>query len=593
MANYRSRLLLSFTVAVTAFPPAATAAPPDGARLFASNCAMCHSVTPDLQPLAGPGLFNVLGRRLAGAPGYAYSRALAAAGSSGRAWSESELDRYILDPAAHTPGTTMPMSVPDQADRAALIGYLKTLKGMETAPARAVAASPPAAGASPPAAAATAATAASPASPAAKGSGNWSADQPGRIHEVRADQLAAPFATPSAGNSPQTVARPQDTLPAVPPGFKVNLWATDPDKGRLLVKAPNGDLFMSSMPKRLMKVLRSSTGEQADTVSVFASGLNRPFGFAFWPVGPNPQYLYVAYVNSVVRFPYKNGDLVASAEPEVVVPSLVAAPGSHTTRTLAFSADSKTMYVSVGSASNIGERMERRPAEPLAEWEAKHGLGGAWGDETDRGVVLAFDPDGGNRRTHATGLRNCVGMYRHPGTGDLFCSVNERDLLGDNLPPDYLTRVPRGAFFGWPWYYIGANEEPRLQGMRPDLKDKVSKPDLLVTAHSAPLGMVVYEAGAGARSRFPAGYNGDMFLALHGSWNRATRTGSKVVRVFMKNGVPTGSYQDFVTGFVVSDREVWGRPSSVAVQDDGSLLVVDDVTGEIWRVAPANANAAK
>jgi glucose/arabinose dehydrogenase len=410
---------------------------------------------------------------------------------------------------------------------------------------------------------------------------------------VRADQLAAPFATPSAGNSPQTVARPESMAPAVPPGFKATLWATDPDKGRLLVKAPNGDLFMSSMPKRLMKVFRSSTGERADTVSVFASGLNRPFGFAFWPVGPNPQYLYVAYVNSIVRFPYKNGDLVASAEPEVVVPSLVAAPGSHTTRTLAFSADSKTMYVSIGSASNIGERMARRPPEPLAEWETKHGLGGGWDDETDRGVVLSFNPDGSNRRTHATGLRNCVGMYRHPATGDLFCSVNERDLLGDNLPPDYLTRVPRGAFFGWPWYYIGANEEPRLQGVRPDLKDKVRAPDLLVTAHSAPLGMVVYEAGAGAGSRFPAGYNGDMFLALHGSWNRATRTGSKVVRVFMKNGVPTGSYQDFVTGFVVSDREVWGRPSSVAVQDDGSLLVVDDVTGEIWRVAPASARAAQ
>ncbi|SFU54671.1 PQQ-dependent sugar dehydrogenase [Pseudoduganella namucuonensis] len=571
MKNHRSRLLLSF--AIVTLPLAADAAPPDGARLFAANCAMCHSVTPDLQPLAGPGLFKLLGRRIAGAPGYGYSAALASAGGGGRNWSESELDRFLLDPAAHTPGTTMPVSVPDPAERAALIAHLKTFEGQAAAPAAAI--PPPA--------------------PAAAGGEHWSADRPGRVHEVRADRLAAPFATPSAGNSPRTVPRPRDAVPAVPAGFKVNLWATDPDKGRLLVKAPNGDLFMSSMSKRLIKVFRSSTGERADTVSVFASGLNRPFGFAFWPVGPNPRYLYVAYVNSIVRFPYKNGDLVAGAEPEVVVPSLVAAPGSHTTRTLVFSADGKTMHVSIGSASNIGEQIGPRPAEPLADWEAKHGLGGAWGDETDRGVVLSFDPDGGNRRTHATGLRNCVGMYRHPGTGDLFCSVNERDLLGDNLPPDYLTRVPRGAFFGWPWYYIGANEEPRLQGVRPDLRDKVRQPDLLVTAHSAPLGMVVYEAGPGpgAGSRFPAEYHGDMFLALHGSWNRATRTGSKVVRVFMKNGVPTGSYQDFATGFVVSDREVWGRPSSVAVQDDGSLLVVDDVTGEIWRVAPARAEAAR
>jgi glucose/arabinose dehydrogenase len=410
---------------------------------------------------------------------------------------------------------------------------------------------------------------------------------------VRADRLARPFATPSAGNSPQTVARPAGEAPSVPDGFEANLWATDPDRGRLLVKAPNGDLFMSSMPKRLIKVFRSSTGERADTVSVFAKDLNRPFGFAFWPVGAEPRYLYVAYVNSIVRFPYRNGDLVASAEPEVVVPTLVAAPGSHTTRTLAFSADGKTMFVSVGSASNIGERIGARPDEPLPAWEAKHGVGGAWGEETDRGVVLAFDPDGGNRRTHATGLRNCVGMYRHPATGDLFCSVNERDLLGDNLPPDYLTRVPARSFFGWPWYYIVRNEEPRLKGIRPDLRDKARTPDLLVTAHSAPLGMVVYEAGGAARNRFPAEYHGDMFLALHGSRNRTTRTGSKVVRVFMKDGVPAGKYQDFMTGFVVSDREVWGRPSSVAVQDDGSLLVVDDVTGEIWRVSPTAAGAAR
>lgn len=566
MKTIHTSLLLGAGLASLAL--AAHAAPQtvssNGARLFASNCAMCHSVSPDLGALSGPGLFNVVGRPVAGVPGYSYSAALQAAGKAGKTWSPGELDRFLADPGAYAPGMTMPVNVADKASRKALVAYLGTVKGKA------------AAGPQKPA----------PAQAALDAPGNWSADKPGRIHEVRADSLVKPFATPSAGNPPQTVPRPQGLAPGVPDGFQATLWATDPDRGRLLVKAPNGDLFMSSMPKRLIKVFRSTTGERADTVSVFAANLNRPFGFAFWPVGPNPQYLYVAYVNSIVRFPYKNGDLVASAEPEVVVPSLVAAPGSHTTRTLAFSADSKTMFVSIGSASNIGEAIGPRPPEPLAAWEAKHGVGGAWGDETDRGVVLSFDPDGGNRRTHATGLRNCVGMYRHPHTGDLFCSVNERDLLGDNLPPDYLTRVPRGAFFGWPWYYIGSNEEPRLKGIRPDLKDRVLAPDLLVTAHSAPLGMVVYEAKPGAPAAFPADYNGDMFLALHGSWNRSTRTGSKVVRVFMKDGVPTGKYQDFMTGFVLSEREVWGRPSSVAVQDDGSLLVVDDVTGEIWRVSP-------
>ena len=555
---------------------AAHASPLEGKKLFASNCAMCHTVSADGAALAGPGLFNVLGRPIASVPGFAYSKALTGAGAgpaagqdAHTAWTAATLNAFLLDPSGFAPGTTMPVAVADPASRQALIAYLATVKGKPAqAPAAAV-------------------TPSVPAPVAARDSGeHWSDDAPGRIHQVRVSDLPPPFATPSAGNGPHTLARPSGVAPQVPPGFAATLWAVDPDKGRLMVTAPNGDLFVSSMPKRLIKVFRSASGDKADSVSTYASGLNRPFGFAFWPVGPEPTHLYVAYVNSIVRFPYKNGDLVASAAPEVVVPNLVVAPGAHTTRTLAFSSDSKTMFVSIGSASNIGETIGARPPGSLAEWEQAKGLGAAWGDETDRGVVLSFDAEGGQRRTHATGLRNCVGMYRHPASGDLFCSVNERDMLGDNLPPDYLTRVRQGGFYGWPWYYIGNHEEPRLKGIRPDLNGKVSTPDLLLTAHSAPLGMVVYQAGADAASRFPREYDGDMFLALHGSWNRATRTGSKVVRVFMKGGVPTGKYQDFMTGFVVSDREVWGRPSSVAVQRDGSLLVVDDVTGEIWRVRP-------
>ena len=554
-----SLIALGLSLAV----PSAQASPELGKKLFAANCAMCHTVSADTAALNGPGLFNVLGRPIAAAPGFAYSKALLDAGA-GKTWTAAQLDSFLKDPNGYAPGTKMPVNVTDKAHRAALISYLATVKGQ-------------AAKAAAPAAAASAESAGE----------RWSDDAPGRIHEVRADDLPKPFATPSAGNGPKTVPRPQGTTPAVPPGFRVTLWATDPDRGRLMVKAPNGDLFVSSASKRLIKVFRSSTGERADSVTTFATDLDRPYGLAFWPVGPNPTHLYVAYVNSIVRFPYKNGDLVAGAAPEVIVPKLVAAPGGHTTRTLVFSADSKTMFVSIGSATNVAEQIGPRPPGSLADWEANKGLGAAWGDETDRAAVLSFDAEGGKRSTYATGLRNCVGMYRYPATGDLFCSVNERDLLGDNLPPDYLTRVRRGAFYGWPWYYIGNHEEPRLKGQRPDLKDKVTTPDLLLTAHSAPLGLVMYEAAKNAASRFPAEYNGDIFLALHGSWNRATRTGSKVVRVFMKNGVPSGKYQDFMTGFVVSDREVWGRPSSVAVQNDGSLLAVDDLTGEIWRVSPA------
>ena len=537
------------------------AAPSAGQAYFENNCSMCHTVKPNMEALLGPGLFNVVGRKVGSAPGFNYSSALADLGARGRTWTTADLDLFLKDPSSFAPGTAMQAAVPAQKDRDALIAWLSTQKGKATAA--------PVAAAAPP-----------------DDALHWSADKPGRIHETRVSDLPAPYASPSVNNGPATVPRPAGVMPSVPDNFKVNLWATDPDKGRLLIKAPNGDLFMSSASKRLIKVFRSSTGEKADKVSVYASDLDRPYGFAFWPAGPNPQYLYVAYVNSIVRFPYKNGDLVASGEPEVVVRKLTEAPGGHTTRTLVFSADSKTMYLSIGSATNYAERIGATPPEPLAQFEAKQGMGAAWGEELNRALVLAFDPDGKNKRTYATGLRNCVGMYLYPVTNELFCSVNERDLLGDNLPPDYLTRVKNGAYYGWPWYYIGSNEEPRLKGQRPDLKDKVTVPDLLLTSHSAPLGMVAYQSVAGAKAAFPADYNGDIFLALHGSWNRATRTGSKVVRAFMKDGVPTGKYQDFMTGFVVSDKQVWGRPSSAAVQNDGSLLVVDDVNGEIWRVAP-------
>lgn len=544
------------------------AAPLEGKRIFQNNCAICHSASPDMATLAGPPLFNVVNRKIGGVPGFAYSDVLAGLGAQGKQWTKKELDLFLKDPAAYAPGTSMPIAVASPAERAALVAYLASARGKATAPAKTASAAP--------------------AMPAAttKTEEHWSADQPGRIHAVRMADLPPPFASASAGNNPKTVPRPPGVLPSVPDQFKVNLWATDPDRGRVMAKAPNGDIFISSTTKRLIKVFRSRTGEQADEISVFADKLDRPFGFAFWPVGPNPQYLYVANVNSIIRFPYKNGDLVAGAPAEVVVPTLTAETGSHSSRTLVFSADGKTMYLSIGSASNVAEGIGATPPEPLAQWEAKHGLGAAWGSELDRALVLAFDPDGKNKRTFATGLRNCVGMYLYPRTGDLLCSVNERDMLGDNLPPDYLTRVQGGAHYGWPWHYIGDHEEPRLKGQRPDLKARVTAPDLLLTAHSAPLGMVMYGAPAKATALFPQEYDGDVFLALHGSWNRATRTGSKVVRVFMKDGAPTGKYQDFMTGFVVSDKEVWGRPSSVVVQDDGSLLVDDDVTGEIWRVAP-------
>lgn len=544
----------------------AMAAPSAGQVDFERNCASCHSVDAGMGTRAGPGLYNVVGRRAGTAPGYNYSDAMAKAGAAGKTWTRAELDVFLRDPGKDVPGTTMPVAVADAGTRAALIDYLAAQSGKA-----AVAASPSSSSAKPKAS-------------TGDKSGAWTEDKPGDLHHIRVDQLVAPFASESAGNGPKLAPRPNGALPQVPAGFKIDVFA-ETGKARLALRAPNGDLFLSDAGKGEVRVLRQN-GDKAELVGTFATGLSRPYGLAFWPSGANPKYLYVANVNSVVRYPYAAGDVKAKGEPETIVDKLADSTGGHVTRTLAFSKDDKTLFVSVGSATNVATDIGPKPPEPLAQWEAKHGMGAAWAEETDRADVLAFDPDGKRRRPFANGLRNCVGMFVHPDTGDLFCNVNERDELGDNLPPDYLTRVKQGGFYGWPWYYLGAHEDPRLKGIRPDLKDKVTVPDVLLQAHSAPLGMTVYRAPAGAKHAFPKEYDGEVFVALHGSWNRGTRTGYKVVRAMMKGGVPTGQYQDFMTGMVLSDRDVWGRPVGVTVAADGALLVVDDGGGVVWRIVP-------
>lgn len=552
-------LLASLAAASAAQAAPSTTA---GQTTFQNNCASCHSVDANLSSRAGPGLFGVVGRKAAGVPGFNYSAAMVKAGAAGKTWTREELDVFLADPAKNVPGTTMPVGVPDKQARTALVAYLASLQGAVTAAAPAKAAIP------------------------AERQGSWDDNQPGRIHHIKLTDMPPPFATSSAGNGPRVEARPNGSMPVVPQGFKVSVFAVDADKPRVALRAPNGDVFLAATAKGEIKVARAKNGQAADSVEVFASGLSRPYGIAFWPTGANPQYLYVANVNSVVRIPYRNGDLKARGAAEVIVPELSDTSGGHTTRTLAFSKDGKTMLLSIGSATNVATEIGPQPPEPIAQWEARHGLGASWGVETDRATVMAFDVDGKNRRTYATGLRNCVGMLVYPGTGDVMCTVNERDALGDNLPPDYLTRVKQGGFYGWPWYYIGDNEDPRLKGQRPDLKGKSIVPDVLIQSHSAPLGMVVYQAPKGAKNAFPKEYEGDVFVALHGSWNRGVRTGYKVVRVFMKNGVPTGQYQDFMSGMVLSDRDVWGRPAAVEVAQDGALLVVDDAGGTVWRIAP-------
>jgi len=408
--------------------------------------------------------------------------------------------------------------------------------------------------------------------------GDWRADAPGVRRKITVADLPAPFATRSANNEARVVRRPAAASLKVPPGFAVALFASGFKEPRTLVTAPNGDIFVAESEPGRIRVLRAADGEARPRVdNLFASGLDGPFGIAFYPPGNDPQWVYVANTGSVVRFPYHVGDLKARGRPEPVVRALPK--GGHSTRDLAFAKDGRRMFVSVGSAGNAGEGMKPKSADAIARWDAEHGLGAAWDNDTDRAAVLAFDPDGKNKRVFASGLRNCVGLGVHPQTGDLWCSVNERDGLGDDLVPDYVTRVREGSFFGWPWYYLGAHPDPDHPGQRPDLKDRITVPDVLVQAHSASLRMTFY-----AGTQFPAAYRGDAFVAEHGSWNRAKRTGYKLIRVHLNGGVPGGEYEDFMTGFVVDDSSVWGRPVGVTVAHDGALLVSEDANGTIWRV---------
>ena len=403
--------------------------------------------------------------------------------------------------------------------------------------------------------------------------GDWRTDKPGLARLIKSADLPKPGATDSSANFSRVVPRPASALPQVPAGFKIELLAKGLNGPREMRVAPNGDIFVAETDAGRIRVLRlSEDGSKVVKNQIFASGLKQPFGMAFFPSGDHPRWLYAANIDSVVRFRYQDGDLKAAGNPETVVAELPHGPG-HSTPNIVFTKDDKQMLVSVGSASNDAEGIRGAPSKRAAA------LGASSGTEERRAAVLAFDPDGTNPKIFATGIRNCVGLAIHPDSGDAYCSTNERDGFGDNLVPDYVTRVREGAFYGWPWFYIGNHEDPHHLGERPDLKDQVTTPDVLIQAHSASLGLAFYTGNA-----FPAEYRGDAFAAEHGSWNRSKRTGYKVIRIRMQDGAPTGTYEDFVTGFVVNDSNVWGRPVGVTVTRDGALLISEDGNGTIWRI---------
>jgi glucose/arabinose dehydrogenase len=397
-----------------------------------------------------------------------------------------------------------------------------------------------------------------------KGEGSfndWSNERPGNRYLIKASDLPKPYATDSAPNQSKIVARPADAWPKVPDGFKIDQALTGLEGPRTIVTAPNGDLFVAESYSGRIRVLRefSSVGKVV-TNEIFASDLTMPYGIAFYPPGPNPEYVYIGNTNSIVRFAYKNGDLKASGPAQVVVAKIPGGNkfgGGHWTRSLVFSNDGKKLFVGVGSKSNVGDD----------------------DSETNRADVLEFNPDGSGQRIYASGVRNASGLAMHPQTGQLWVAVNERDALGDDLVPDYVSHMQEGGFYGWPWFYSGPNQDPRFAGKRPELKEKVIVPDVLLQSHSAPLTLAFYEG-----NQFPAEYRGDLFVTSHGSWNRAHRTGYKVMRIFAPNGKATGEYEDFVTGFVVNDANVWGRPVGVTVAGDGALVFTDDGSNSVWRV---------
>jgi glucose/arabinose dehydrogenase/cytochrome c2 len=555
--------------------PALSADAVKGKQLFHAQCALCHSAAPgDNGGAQGPNLATVLGRKAATQPGFSYTPALIA---SKLTWDAATLSRFLASPTTVVPGTAMVIALPEKEDRDNAIAYLDALeKDTYQDPVKPAPAAP-----------------AAPAPAAQTRSGaDWKLDALGRVHHIEADKLPPPYDTPGASNSPRFVAKPAGASLQLPPGFEASVFSMNSglQNPRTMRLAPNGDIIVVESSPGRVKIMRPrADGKTAASIFTFARGLDQPFGIALYPAGDHPEWLYVGEVNRVVRYAYTPGQTEARGTPEVVIPALAPdMSGGHVTRDLAFSPDGKRLYVSVGSQSNVPDDLPMKTPKQIQDWERKSMVGAAWGMEEQRAAVLEFDVEKpGAARFFATGLRNCVGLTMHP-SGDLWCTVNERDMLGDDLVPDYSTRVKPGAFYGWPWYYLGEHEDPRLAGLRPDLKGKITVPDVLYQAHSAAITLTFYPSNAkpdkGAAA-FPKEYQGDGFVAMHGSWNRAFRTGHKIVRVRMNDGVPTGEYEDFMVGFITEEGDAWGRPAGTVVAADGALLVSEDAGNVIYRIA--------
>jgi glucose/arabinose dehydrogenase len=367
-------------------------------------------------------------------------------------------------------------------------------------------------------------------------------------------KLPAPYHTPSSSNPPQVIDRPAQAQLRLPPGFHIETYADGFEVPRFMLEGPGGEILLSdSADSGSVYVFRDLDKDfKPESRKKLLSGLDRPYGLAFWK-----DYLYVAETTSLKRYKYDPKAITAGPGQEVV--AMRNFGGGHWTRTVLFDRKGEKMYLAIGSRTNVSA-----------------------GDPPMRAAINRFNPDGTGHEIFAAGTRNPIGLRWRPGTDVLWAAVQERDALGDDLVPDYFTSIQQGGFYGWPFAYIGPNEDPRRKGERPDLVRKTIVPDVRLPAHVAVLDCLFYTG-----KQFPAEYQGGAFLAFHGSWNRSKRVGYSVAFVPFKDGKPNGPARDFLTGWMLAPekREVWGRPVGLLQLPDGSLLVSDDGGNKIWRIA--------
>ncbi len=385
-------------------------------------------------------------------------------------------------------------------------------------------------------------------------------ERPGDQFKFRVEDLPEP----SKGvANPGEVIKRGELMPIVPEGFEISIFAEGLDQPRIFAIAPNGDLFVTEPGSRFrevenpnkVRVLRDTDADgAADMIAIFADGFDMPMGIAFVEGA-----LLVADVKGVWRLPYSDGALTANSRERVTSENALGEKvGSHYQRMIALDPDGEHMYVTIGSTANVAD------------------------DPKPHASVQRFKLDGSDQITFASGIRVPIGIAFYPGTNDLYVVCNERDMMGDDLVPDYFTRIEEGDFFGWPWAYMGATLDTRIEGGDPDLIAQTKTPDVLFDAHSAPISLVFYDA-----EQFPEEYQGDAFITLHGSWNKGNATGYKVVRVPFEDGRPVGGYENFITGFWIRDMErpkIIGRPAGLIVAPDGSLFLSDDGNDMIYRI---------